>query len=102
MAYITDTGWLELEPRTMTKLLVETNHDADVLLNSQINKRLKERIAKNHLSISQVVGELKEVELPRLKEIWLMHISRRHGDGEKFKRQVEAVVPESVKVHLAI
>ena len=102
LAYITDTGWLELEPRTMTKLLVETNHDADVLLNSQINKRLKERIAKNHLSISQVVGELKEVELPRLKEIWLMHISRRHGDGEKFKRQVEAVVPESVKVHLAI
>ena len=99
--YVTDTGWLNFEPSTVTKLLVETNFACDVLTESRIATKQKERILENHLSIEQVVGVLGTTEMPRLKEIWLMHISKRHGNGEKFRRQVEAVVPESVKVHLS-
>lgn len=100
VAYITDTGWLDFERLSATKLLIEANYDSDVLLESHINERLKERIYKNHLPIEAVTGLLQTAELPRLKEIWLMHISRRHGDGEEFRRRVCAVVPPTVKVLL--
>lgn len=106
--YITDTGevcapdgrppsWYDV-----TKLLIEANHDGDILLASHISESQKERIYHNHLPIAVLVEFLRNTDLPRLKEIWLMHISRRHGDGEDFKRRVEAVVPDSVKVRAAI
>lgn len=103
VVYITDTGWLSLERAWgVTKLLIETNFDSDALTESGINEKLKERILGNHLSIEQVVSVLEMADLPRLKEIWLMHISERHGKGEEFRRRVEAVVPAGVKVHLAM
>ena len=102
VAYITDTGWLELGRPTVTKLLIEANFACDALTESRINRKQINRIFENHLSIEQVVGVLETADMPRLREIWLMHISRRHGDGEEFRRRVEAVVPKSVEVRLAI
>ena len=115
VVYITDTGWLGQfdddevsymrfgnEPLNVTKLLIEANFDSDALFDSNINSKLKDRIYENHLSISQVVELLSRVEMPKLKEVWLMHISKRHGDGERFRQMAQAVVPESVKVFLAI
>lgn len=89
-------------PLFVTKLLIEANFDADVLIESSTNQTLKDRIYENHLSIGQVVELFSRVDMPRLKEVRLMHISKRHGNGEDFKRRVEAVVPKNVKVLLAV
>lgn len=107
--YVTDTGNVDIEScplfggrRTkFTKILIETNYSEDVLREALIEKPQKKRIAENHLSAEKALKFLEEIDLSECKEIYLIHISERHGDGELFKSQVQKVVGENVKVIVA-
>ena len=106
LGYVVDTGCVDkglVEQRGwITKLLIETNYTEATFFDAPIDAAQKERISQSHLAVEQVV-EFFEAMLPdmaSLKEIWLMHISNRHGNGELFRQMVEAVVPENVTVNI--
>ena len=104
--YITDTGnvdlencsWLSGRRTKFTKILIETNFSEEDLRAGSIDFRQKQRIFENHLSIEKALKFLEETDLSECKEIYLIHISERHGDGERFKSQVQKIVGENVKV----
>ena len=82
--------------KLFTKMIIETNFAIDALENSDVEFFLKERIKNNHSSIEKVVKYFEHLknlnELDALKEIHLIHISKRHGNGEEFKTAIQKVV----------
>lgn len=103
--YVTDTNVLFgldfARADDATKILLETNFSEEDLRNSSINENQKRRISENHLSIEKAVKFLEETDLSECKEIYLIHISARHGDGEEFKKLIQKVVGEKIKVIVA-
>jgi len=81
--------------------LIETNFSEQDLKNSSIDENQKRRIAENHLSIEKAVKFLESTDLSECKEIYLIHISERHGDGEEFKNLIQKVVGDNIKVIVA-
>lgn len=100
--YITDTGRLNPLPANTTQLLIEANYSPAALEIANVDPSQKLRIRANHTSIAQVVKALKERPLPNLKEVWLMHISKRHGAPDLFKKMAEAAAPPGTIVRAAV
>ncbi len=95
LIYLTDIGVLPtFDKPTLTHLIIEANHSEERLRASNISANLKVRIWENHLSIEQVERFFRESELPSLKEVHVIHVSKRHGDAAEFQRRIQAIVPE--------
>ena len=95
VTYFTDSGAIPLNSGNVrTKLIIEANHGEGALQASNISANLKRRIWDNHLSIEQVERFFRESELPSLKEVHLIHVSKRHGDAAQFQRRVQAILPK--------
>lgn len=104
--YFTDLGKIE-DPFFVnpTKILLETNFSENELKNSSLDEKQKKRIFENHLSLEKATDFLKQSDLSAVKEIYLIHISKRHGDAEKFKsvvgKELELLGRKNIKVFAA-
>lgn len=102
LLYVTDTMYMTHwnDGVAFTIMMVETNYSESDLEKSKVDEWQKKRIRECHLSIEQVVKHFEWMksyepitgEFSQLKEIHLLHISKRHGDGAEFKAKVEEVV----------
>ena len=99
--YVTDTGKISNKFDGLTKILLETNFSERDLKNSSIDASQKRRITENHLSVEKAVKFLESTDLSECKEIYLIHISARHGDGEEFKNLIQKIVGDNIKVIVA-
>lgn len=101
--YLTDLGELpRFNCMDATKILIETNFDHKILRSSKkLNFQQTIRIRDNHLAIDAAITFLKSTDLKACKEIYLIHISERHGDGEEFKNLIQKVVGDKIKVIVA-
>lgn len=97
VAYVTDTDEVpyEILPQIM---IIEANHDTETLLAADIDAHQKQRILHNHLSIEKVAKYFKNADKEFLQEVHLIHISKRHGNAEKFRQIVQEIVGDNVKV----
>lgn len=94
LLYITDTGSIkDMEsgkdytfPCDIGFIMIEANHSFEKLIDSEVNNAAKKRICETHLSIDDVAEFVSRH--PDLEEIWLLHLSDRHSDAEKFKEMV--------------
>ena len=93
--YLTDAGEVPPLKGKFTKMLIETNHSE-----IDMQERLKEgtldisqcrRIMENHLSIEKVLNFLSKTDLSKVKEIYLIHLSERHGNADYYKQLVMAM-----------
>ena len=99
LRYIVDSGEIPLQLAPTDYLLIETNYLETELLNAKIDATQKERISKNHLSFEKALRWINRNNfLDRFKEIHLMHISKRHGNGEKFRQVIKNLVGADTKV----
>jgi len=108
--YSTDTKRPPLfnDGGAFTKMIMEANFSESVLAESAIDDFQKKRIANNHTSMERLVSHFEHLqkykhtkfdELYRLKEIHLIHISKRHGDGSDFKAALEKVIDVPIFTH---
>ena len=92
--YATDTGALPTLIGDFAKILIEANFSEPVLLDSDIDDYQKRRVLENHLSAEQAITFLRE---HAAAEVHLIHISKRHGDGEDFRtRAIAATGNENI------
>lgn len=97
--YVTDTGSINnLLKFIPAHLIIEANHDAETLLAADIDEHQKQRILNSHLSIQKLAEYLGKVDKTFLQEVHLIHISKRHGNAEKFRQIVQNIVGDKVKV----
>lgn len=78
-------------------LVIESNYDLRMLLNGRYPEFLKSRIqtAMGHMDNTATAGFLKEIYSPRLKHIFLCHLSKDNNTPEKALEKVRASLEEA-------
>lgn len=100
VVYITDSKNVPLAidmPAPMITI-IEANYATETLLAADIDEHQKQRILHNHLSIEKVAEYFKTADKVFLQEVHLIHISKRHGNAEKFRQIIQEIVGDNVKV----
>ncbi len=75
-------------------LVLESNHDINMLLMGKYSPFLKERISsdRGHLNNEQAAYLLAEYATPQLRHVWLCHLSEENNHPELARKTVEAVL----------
>ncbi len=72
-------------------LVIEANHDKEMLRNGNYPQFLKERVASDsgHLSNVDCATAIAENATPKLKQVWLCHLSHDNNHPELARKTVE-------------
>lgn len=89
LAYACDTAYVPYRFGNLTHIAVECNWSRASLWTSATPAPQKVRAIKNHMSLERVLRLLQASDLSRCREVWLLHLSDRHGDEEAFRLAVE-------------
>ncbi len=75
-------------------LVIEANHDREMLLRGPYPAHLKERISSNtgHLSNDACANAIVQHMTPRLRHVWLCHLSEENNHPELARKTVETVL----------
>jgi phosphoribosyl 1,2-cyclic phosphodiesterase len=89
LGVLTDTGCITAHIRQMLDgvdaLLLEGNHDLDMLMNGSYPQQLKQRVAgrTGHLSNEQAAGLLRSIDCDHLQHIVAAHLSEKNNHPDK-------------------
>ena len=77
-----------------TYLIIESNHDIRMLLNTNRTFELKNRIMsdKGHLCNKESAKLIAEHATPILKHVWLCHLSEENNHPELARKTVEGLL----------
>lgn len=97
------TGYVESQYSICDALLVEANHDIDMLANGPYPLFLKERVAGQwgHLNNSQTARLVSLIEQERIQHLVIGHISEKNNSVEKVRLAIESVFTAHNKVTYA-
>ena len=98
LVYLTDTAYCPYLFTGLTRIMIEANHDWDILREKDIHPALKKRVMRSHMSIDTVLGFFRANDLSQVQEIWLLHLSENNSDEEQFKREIQAITGKPVYI----
>lgn len=99
LVYAVDTGRMWFTFQGVTHFLIEANHCEDVLKKQDMDEKLKERIANNHLSFQKLSQYLRDTDLSKAKEIHLLHLSNANSNEKQFVRDLQREFALPVYAH---
>ena len=88
------TPEIEAEVARANYLVLEANHDEDMLMMGSYPAYLKKRIrsGRGHMSNKEAARLIAEHATPRLQHVWLCHLSEENNHPELARKTVEAVL----------
>lgn len=102
---MTDVGHITEEMTQIIKeadyLVIEANHDEEMLKNGPYPEFLKARVAgdNGHLSNKSCALALKAYATPHLKHVWLCHLSQENNHPELARKTVELELMQSGNIN---
>lgn len=92
VGHVTDT--IREQVGLANYLVLESNHDVNMLLMGKYSPFLKNRISsdKGHLSNEQAASLLAESATPNLRHVWLCHLSEENNHPVLARKTAEAVL----------
>ena len=92
LVFATDTYYVKNTFKGLNYIMVECNYSNDILdQNKGISKSQKERLYKSHFELENVKEFLRNQDLSKVKEIYLMHLSSANSDELRFKNEIMAL-----------
>ncbi|MBU5672682.1 MBL fold metallo-hydrolase [Paenibacillus brevis] len=101
LLFATDTYYIRYKFSGLTHLLIECNYsegvvERNILETKDENVRRdlimrRKRLRRSHFSLENMIEFLRESDMSRVKEIWLIHLSDSNSDAELFKREIQAL-----------
>jgi phosphoribosyl 1,2-cyclic phosphodiesterase len=85
--FATDTGSLPFRIPQLTHIMIEANYSEREMTDS--DPYLLDRVRKTHMSIQNVVDFLDQNDLSMVREIHLIHLSKRNANPEYFKKVIK-------------
>jgi len=97
------TSHIEDAYRGCDGLLLEANHDLDMLARGPYPPSLKSRVSSpwGHLNNGQTAQFLRSLELQGIQEIVVGHISRKNNSIERVQLALQEIINEARSVHFA-
>ncbi len=103
LLFATDSYYIKYKIPGLTHIMLEVNHDYDYMMenvkNGKIHGALANRIMKSHLNIENAIKYLNSIDLSKLQEITLIHLSKDNSKENEFKDKIQRVT--GVPVHVA-
>lgn len=112
MIYITDSTYCPVTVPGLNNILIEANHDWDILrrkaFNGDIAPFLKDRVIKSHMNLDTTITTLRKFRgddenrhiqghgLDHVNNIVLIHLSDSNSDANVFREKVRHCVPNAV------
>lgn len=97
--FATDTYYLTNTFNNLNQVIIECNYAGDILENKTLPSFLENRIIQSHMSLEQCKATLKANDLSDVKNIVLIHLSNSNADGQRFKKEIQALT--GTHVHIA-
>ena len=101
LAILTDLGMITPHVvdcvKSVTAIVLECNHDEEMLANGPYPPALQARVGGHHghLSNRQAAGLLQQIDTDSLQFILLAHLSEKNNTPEKALAAIEVVLPDS-------
>lgn len=96
LMFVTDTGFIRYKiPENTSYLMVECNYVKEKLdrnsLDGKIDRKLRDRIVKNHMGLETLLEALRAAKLKNLKRVYVLHLSDKNADGMLIKSCIQEV-----------
>lgn len=88
LLFATDTYYIQSRFKGVNYIMVECNYDKN-LVPEALTKTEYNRLLQSHFELSNVKAFLRATDLRVCKQIYLLHLSSRHSDSKRFKREIE-------------
>lgn len=92
LVYVTDTMYLPYRFRGITHWMIECNNDLEAMEENveagTLNRGLKHRIQKSHLSIDTLLGIFQANDMAQAEQIYLLHLSDDNSREAEFLDRV--------------
>ena len=102
LCYITDTGFCRYRFQGLTRIMLEVNHQEEIMsenvTNGTIPYHLKKRIMRNHMSLGRAIDFLKANDLSKVVEIHAIHLSDTNSCPAEIKKALQEVTGKMVFV----
>lgn len=100
--FATDTYYLRYRFKGLTHIMIECNYARDILqakvVSGEIPRVAARKLIRAHFSLENVKDFFRANDLSAVQEIWLIHLSDRNSDAERFKREIQAVTGKPVYI----
>lgn len=99
LVFATDTVNLAYQFPGVTMLAIEANYDKDILARSErLPEKARHRITNSHMEIQTLCRYLRELDLSKVREIYLLHLSDAMSNERWFISRVKSCVPYGVPI----
>lgn len=102
LLFVTDTAYLKYKIPKIDILMIECNYVKKVIdkkvEDGSLNISLRNRIVRNHMSLETLLEALKQVDLSKLKKIYVLHLSDSNSDEKLIKEELQKATGVSVEV----
>lgn len=99
LVFATDTVNLAYQFPGVTMLAIEANYDKDILARAEkLPEKVRHRITNSHMEIQTLCRYLRELDMSKVREIYLLHLSDAMSDERWFISRVRCCVPYGVPV----
>ena len=103
ICYITDTGFVKVNPVGVNVLITECNY-IEELLGESDNAEIRERVRTSHMSLGRLVSYLEKIDTTQLRQLILVHLSDHNSDENiildtlKDKLDCKILIPKAKEV----
>lgn len=87
LLFMTDSAYTEYKFPGLNYIMTEVSYSEEAILGEPDAARLR----RSHMSIENAVKLMEANELKDVKEIWLLHLSKRFGNSTEFKTMIQEV-----------
>lgn len=88
LLFATDTYYIKNRFKNLNYIMIECNYSKD-LLPDDLGKVRRDRLLKSHFELENVKEFLLANDLSKVKQIYLMHLSKENSNPSMFKREIE-------------
>ncbi len=99
LVFATDTVNLGYQFPGVNLVAIECNYDEAILARSErMPEKVRKRIGNAHMSVKRACIWLAGLDMSKVREVYLMHLSDACSNEWQFRRMVEDVCPRGVQV----
>lgn len=98
LLFITDSYYCKYKFPDLDLIFIECNYSNEIIKENGLDGMLINRLMKSHFELENVKNYLKAMDLNRVKEIVLLHLSDNNSDASAFKEKIQRATGKPVHI----
>jgi phosphoribosyl 1,2-cyclic phosphodiesterase len=96
--FLTDTYYCDYVFPGLNNIIVECNHDEEIIEANETPRFLRDRVIQSHMNFKTCKGLLKANDLSQVNNIVLIHLSESNSDAAMFKNEISKLTGKHVHI----